>query len=226
MEFIEKTAPYKPRRRNMKSRILASSLAVALFFALTIPPTISYFIAKDSEVNTFTAGNVSVDAITSQANCANIGYGETCTETITVENTGSVSAYVRVEVWVPTDTIALDSNDQPIHYSLSSSVPADFGMAETSTTTRENTSYNVYTFTRTDGLAAEATSGPITISLTNHQMSTAQTSNVNANECVGENTTCVTSSTSSLVNAGVEVYVKAIQANGFLSASEAFTHYQ
>ena len=212
----------------MKRKILASSLAVALFSLVTSPPTLSYLTDDDAVTNNFTAGNITVETRAETSNCTAIETDETCTEAVSVANTGISPAYVKVEVWVPSEILSLDLTTlEPLYYSLSLVESSDFSAATPTSETKDSVDYSVYRFTRSEILPSGSQTGVITLNLTNRQVASTTSGNVNEEECTesGETCTATNQSTASLVNAGIEVYTKAIQAQGFESASEAFANY-
>ena len=211
----------------MKGKILASSLAVASLSLAASSPTLSYLTDDDSAVNTFTAGSITIETNrTLSPNCANLGTEETCTETVSVENTGTSPAYVRVEVRISESSLAQDVSTGQPPYSLSFDKGEDWSEPVTVSPQEGEVNYYRYTFIRSEPLTSEGESGSITIQLTNHQVAEVNSGNVNTEECSGTEESCTITRTSGLVEAGVEVYTQAIQAyTGFESANEAFDYY-
>lgn len=60
----------------MRKKIVALSMAVLMLAVAVVGGTLAYFTADDTEVNTFTVGNVSIDLIESQYHRVNAGKGD------------------------------------------------------------------------------------------------------------------------------------------------------
>ena len=208
----------------MKGKILVLSLIAIAFCIMPTQSTLSYLTDSEMEDVSYTIGTIKIRARTVRNNCENIPYQSTCIESVSFRNIGDTDAYVRSEIWIPADRLQLNDASEPLLYSLELEPSSEFTAGEPETVTKDDTEYIVYRFARSDVLESNASSGSVKIKLTNHQIASLTSGDLNAEECTGANSSCVTTSdiTASLKDAGVKVYTQAIQAQGFSSAVEAF----
>lgn len=97
----------------MKKKILAMCLCVAMLAIAIVGGTLAYFTDTDYETNVFTTGDVAIDLIeVFDAQNAKLLPGIDIQKEVTVKNTGSESAYVRVHVAFPA-ILDSGSEDQP-----------------------------------------------------------------------------------------------------------------
>ena len=97
----------------MKKKILAMCLCVAMLAIAIVGGTLAYFTDTDAETNVFTTGNVAIDLIeVFDADTAKLMPGIDIQKEVTVKNTGSENAYVRVHIAYPS-ILDSGSEDQP-----------------------------------------------------------------------------------------------------------------
>lgn len=97
----------------MKKKILAMCLCVAMLAIAIVGGTLAYFTDTDAETNVFTTGNVDIDLIeTFDAENAKLMPGIDIKKEVTVQNTGSENAYVRVHIAYPS-ILDSGSEDKP-----------------------------------------------------------------------------------------------------------------
>lgn len=97
----------------MKKKIIAMCLCVAMLAIAIVGGTLAYFTDTDAETNVFTTGNVAIDLIeVFDAENAKLMPGIDIQKEVTVKNTGSENAYVRVHIAYPS-ILDSGSEDQP-----------------------------------------------------------------------------------------------------------------
>lgn len=165
-----------------KNKILALSLCTCLAATAVVGGTLAYFTDTDAATNVFTTGDVKIDLIEDfDAENAKLIPGIDVTKKVTVQNTGSEAAYVRVHVAIPS-MLDSGSKDQPqyaaynntLHFNFSkdsieegqwnwstatdgSNYPGNGGKWNSYQTTVEGISYNVYVITYETALASDQT---------------------------------------------------------------------
>ena len=194
----------------MRIKILVLSLVVATLAITCSTTTLAYF--KDSYVieNTFAVGNVKVqnNTVTSGI-CGGMIKDDTCTKAISVTNTGSVDAFVRVRVLVPESLVSENT--------LAVST-ANNAFVETPNTVNCNTAPETqckeYVSTWNNILSGNTVTPESTISFTYNSLIKTGIE--------GENTE---GAPISLAELGIKIYTEAIQAQGFANASDAFSNF-
>lgn len=170
----------------MKKKILAMCLCVAMLAIAIVGGTLAYFTDTDAETNVFTTGNVAIDLIEKfDAENAKLMPGIDIQKEVTVQNTGSESAYVRVHVAFPAildnGTPELAAYKNTLHWNFTKESvqegqwsqlqnkdqvgpnanypnwPGNGGTYNTYTTEVDGIPYNVYVITYETALAAGAT---------------------------------------------------------------------
>lgn len=170
----------------MKKKILAMCLCVAMLAIAIVGGTLAYFTDTDAETNVFTTGNVAIDLIeVFDAENAKLLPGIDIQKEVTIENTGSESAYVRVHVAFPAildnGTPDLAAYKNTLHWNFTKESvqegqwsqlqnkdqvgpnanypnwPGNGGTYNTYTTEVDGIAYNVYVITYETVLAAGAT---------------------------------------------------------------------
>lgn len=170
----------------MKKKILAMCLCVAMLAIAIVGGTLAYFTDTDTETNVFTTGNVAIDLIeVFDAENAKLLPGIDIQKEVTIENTGSESAYVRVHVAFPAildnGTPELAAYKNTLHWNFTKESvqegqwsqlqnkdqvgpnanypnwPGNGGTYNTYTTEVDGIAYNVYVITYETALAASAT---------------------------------------------------------------------
>ena len=170
----------------MKKKILAMCLCVAMLAIAIVGGTLAYFTDTDAETNVFTTGNVAIDLIeVFDAENAKLLPGIDIQKEVTIENTGSESAYVRVHVAFPAildnGTPDLAAYKNTLHWNFTKESvqegqwsqlqnkdqvgpnanypnwPGNGGTYNTYTTEVDGIAYNVYVITYETALAAGAT---------------------------------------------------------------------
>ena len=170
----------------MKKKILAMCLCVAMLAIAIVGGTLAYFTDTDTETNVFTTGNVAIDLIeVFDAENAKLLPGIDIQKEVTIENTGSESAYVRVHVAFPAildnGTPELAAYKNTLHWNFTKESvqegqwsqlqnkdqvgpnanypnwPGNGGTYNTYTTEVDGIPYNVYVITYETALAAGAT---------------------------------------------------------------------
>lgn len=172
----------------MKKKILAMCLCVAMLAIAIIGGTLAYFTDTDAETNVFTTGNVDIDLIEvfDDENAKLMpGAQNAITKEVTVKNTGSETAYVRVHVAFPaildSGTPELAAYKNTLHWNFTKESvqegqwsqlqnsdqvgpnaaypnwPGNGGTYNTYTTEVDGIAYNVYVITYETALAAGAT---------------------------------------------------------------------
>lgn len=169
----------------MKKKILAMCLCVAMLAIAIVGGTLAYFTDTDAETNVFTTGNVAIDLIeVFDAENAKLLPGIDIQKEVTIENTGSESAYVRVHVAFPAildnGTPELAAYKNTLHWNFTKKSvqegqwsqlqnkdqvgpnsnypnwPGNGGTYNTYTTEVDGIAYNVYVITYETALAAGA----------------------------------------------------------------------
>ena len=170
----------------MKKKILAMCLCVAMLAIAIVGGTLAYFTDTDAETNVFTTGNVSIDLIeVFDAENAKLMPGIDIQKEVTVQNTGSETAYVRVHVAFPaildSGTPELAAYKNTLHWNFTKESvqegqwsqlqnkdqvgsnanypnwPGNGGTYNTYTTEVDGIAYNVYVITYETALAAGET---------------------------------------------------------------------
>lgn len=170
----------------MKKKILAMCLCVAMLAIAIVGGTLAYFTDTDTETNVFTTGDVAIDLIeVFDAENAKLLPGIDIQKEVTIENTGSESAYVRVHVAFPAildnGTPELAAYKNTLHWNFTKESvqegqwsqlqnkdqvgpnanypnwPGNGGTYNTYTTEVDGIPYNVYVITYETALAAGAT---------------------------------------------------------------------
>ena len=170
----------------MKKKILAMCLCVAMLAIAIVGGTLAYFTDTDTETNVFTTGDVAIDLIeVFDAENAKLLPGIDIQKEVTVQNTGSESAYVRVHVAFPAildnGTPELAAYKNTLHWNFTKESvqegqwsqlqnkdqvgpnanypnwPGNGGTYNTYTTEVDGIAYNVYVITYETALAAGAT---------------------------------------------------------------------
>ena len=172
----------------MKKKIIAMCLCVAMLAIAIIGGTLAYFTDTDAETNVFTTGNVAIDLIEvfDDENAKLMpGAQNAITKEVTVKNTGSETAYVRVHVAFPaildSGTPELAAYKNTLHWNFTKESvqegqwsqlqnkdqvgsnanypnwPGNGGTYNTYTTEVDGIAYNVYVITYETALAAGAT---------------------------------------------------------------------
>ena len=170
----------------MKKKILAMCLCVAMLAIAIVGGTLAYFTDTDTETNVFTTGDVDIDLIeVFDAENAKLLPGIDIQKEVTIENTGSESAYVRVHVAFPAildnGTPELAAYKNTLHWNFTKESvqegqwsqlqnkdqvgpnanypnwPGNGGTYNTYTTEVDGIPYNVYVITYETALAAGAT---------------------------------------------------------------------
>ena len=170
----------------MKKKILAMCLCVAMLAIAIVGGTLAYFTDTDTETNVFTTGDVDIDLIeVFDAENAKLLPGIDIQKEVTIENTGSESAYVRVHVAFPAildnGTPELAAYKNTLHWNFTKESvqegqwsqlqnkdqvgpnanypnwPGNGGTYNTYTTEVDGILYNVYVITYETALAAGAT---------------------------------------------------------------------
>lgn len=161
-----------------KNKILALSLCTCLAATAVVGGTLAYFTDTDAETNTFTTGNVEIDLIEEFEQDSKLMPGIDVTKKVTVKNTGSEDAYVRVHVAIPS-MLDSGSDDEPqyaaynntLHFNFSkdsiaegewnwstttdgSNYPGNGGDWNSYQTTVDGILYNVYVITYEKALAS------------------------------------------------------------------------
>ena len=165
----------------MKKKILAIVLCVAMLAIAIVGGTMAYFTDTDVKTNTFTTGNVDIDLIEEFTQNSKLMPGIDVTKKVTVQNTGSENAYVRVHVAIPS-MLDSGSEDEPqyaaynntLHFNFSGAsvadgqwnwnsdvdgdnYPGNGGQWNCYQETVDDVLYNVYVITYETALAADAT---------------------------------------------------------------------
>lgn len=97
----------------MKKKILALCLVVVLAVTAVTSATLAYFTDTDEATNVFTTGNVAIDLEeVFDKDTAKLMPGIDIQKEITVKNTGSETAYVRIHLAVPS-MLDSGSEDEP-----------------------------------------------------------------------------------------------------------------
>ena len=97
----------------MKKKIMAMCLVIAMAATAVIGGTLAYFTDTDAETNVFTTGNVAIDLIEKfDPQNAKLMPGIDIQKEVTVKNTGSEDAYVRVHIAYPS-MLDSGSEDEP-----------------------------------------------------------------------------------------------------------------
>lgn len=176
----------------MKKKIIAMCLCVAMLAIAIVGGTLAYFTDTDTKTNVFTSGNVDIELIENFGdNDDNTleklmpGPQNAITKEVTVKNTGSESAYVRVHVAFPaildSGTPELAAYKNTLHWNFTKESvqegqwsqlqnkdqvgpnanypnwPGNGGTYNTYTTEVDGIAYNVYVITYETALAAGAT---------------------------------------------------------------------
>ena len=170
----------------MKKKILAMCLCVAMLAIAIVGGTLAYFTDTDTETNVFTTGDVAIDLIeVFDAENAKLLPGIDIQKEVTIENTGSESAYVRVHVAFPAildnGTPELAAYKNTLHWNFTKESvqegqwsqlqnkdqvgsngnypnwPGNGGTYNTYTTEVDGIAYNVYVITYETALAAGET---------------------------------------------------------------------
>lgn len=170
----------------MKKKILAMCLCVAMLAIAIVGGTLAYFTDTDAETNVFTTGNVAIDLIeVFDAENAKLMPGIDIQKEVTVQNTGSETAYVRVHVAFPaildSGTPELAAYKNTLHWNFTKESvqegqwsqlqnkdqvgpnanypnwPGNGGTYNTYTTEVDGIAYNVYVITYETALAAGET---------------------------------------------------------------------
>lgn len=196
----------------MRIKFLVLSLVVATLAITCSTTTLAYLTDTDNSEVVFTVGNVQIanHTITS-GTCEGMVKDDICTKTFSVENLGTVDAFTRVRVLIPETLLSENSptlqittaNDEFIE-----SPDSVYCNGISGDLCKE------YVSTWTDVLTASTTATPRSLNFEYLLDLTTSTE--------GENTT---GASINLANLGIKVYTEAIQAQGFQSASEAFTNF-
>lgn len=170
----------------MKKKIVAFMLVVAMLAIAIVGGTLAYFTDTDFETNVFTTGDVAIDLIeVFNAENAKLMPGIDVEKEVTVENTGSESAYVRVHVAFPaildSGTPELAAYKNTLHWNFTKESvqegqwsqlqnkdqvgsnanypnwPGNGGTYNTYTTEVDGIAYNVYVITYETALASGET---------------------------------------------------------------------
>lgn len=170
----------------MKKKILAMCLCVAMLAIAIVGGTLAYFTDTDAETNVFTTGNVAIDLIeVFDAENAKLMPGIDIQKEVTVKNTGSETAYVRVHVAFPaildSGTPELAAYKNTLHWNFTKESvqegqwsqlqnkdqvgsnsnypnwPGNGGTYNTYTTEVDGIAYNVYVITYETALVAGET---------------------------------------------------------------------
>lgn len=101
-------------------KILLTCIAYSLVAVLAITGTIAYLTDRDSEVNTFTVGDVAIDLIEDFEQGAELVPGVKIEKGVTIENVGNNDAWVWYTYAVPTALINTDANasKNAIHFNI------------------------------------------------------------------------------------------------------------
>ena len=113
--------------KQMKKKVLTIALAVAVVAILLTGASLAYFTGTDTETNTFTVGNVSIDLIEQQKGANGLENFENnkvlvpgtsdvnaVSKIVTVKNTGENDAWVWVDLKIPAYLV---SNEYPTNES-------------------------------------------------------------------------------------------------------------
>lgn len=172
----------------MKKRVLSIALIIALVAVIAVG-SFAYFTDTDKADNTFVTGNVKIDLLenfgdnnpatpeklvpcTGSAQDGTLKNG--IVKEVSVKNTGSEKAYVRVHIAIPSilddgaNTFNAGNNKLHFNFAPESVVAGQWNWSKTTgepttgnwnyyTTTVDNISYNVYVVTYETALAADAT---------------------------------------------------------------------
>lgn len=170
----------------MKKKIVAFTLVIAMLAIAIVGGTLAYFTDTDAETNVFTTGNVAIDLIEEfDEENAKLMPGIDIQKEVTVENTGSETAYVRVHVALPaildSGTPELAAYKNTLHWNFTKESvqegqwsqlqnkdqvgsnanypnwPGNGGTYNTYTTEVDGIAYNVYVITYETALAAGET---------------------------------------------------------------------
>ena len=144
---------------------------IAAVFALVTIGTLAYFHDTDDAENIFTVGNIAITLHESNGEGAvDEAYqdwlseqilmpGVSIAKSVTVENTGSNPAYVRVKIAVPS---AIEPENLLLGYGQTVQPGGQWELLNTvGTITRDGKSYRVYTVEYTAALAAGQTTSPV-----------------------------------------------------------------
>lgn len=172
----------------MKKRVLSIALVIALVAVIAVG-SFAYFTDTDKADNTFVTGNVAIDLIenfgdnnpaTPEKLLPAVGSAQAgtlqngITKEVTVKNTGSETAYVRVHIAIPSvldnGNPEFDAGKNTLHFNFSddSVAAGQWNWSKTTgapttgnwnyyETTVDGISYNVYVVTYETALAANAT---------------------------------------------------------------------
>ena len=115
----------------MKKKILAMCLCVAMLAIAIVGGTLAYFTDTDAETNVFTTGNVVIDLIeTFDKENAKLMPGIDIQKEVTVKNTGTENAFVRVHIAIPS-MLDSGSEDQPQFAAYNNTLHWNFTLAST-----------------------------------------------------------------------------------------------
>lgn len=174
-----------------KRKLLSLALSLSMVAILAVGGTLAYFTDSDAKVNTFKVGNVDIqlnedfgdnDPSTPEELNPTTGKNEdgtiknAVTKKVTVENTGSKPAYVRVHIAIPqilddgADTFDASSNLLHFNYAKDSVGEKKWDWSKTAgavyegdwnyyETQIDGITYNVYVVTHEEALAPGAETG-------------------------------------------------------------------
>ena len=91
-----------------KRKILMLALSLCMVAILAVGGTLAYFTSEDSATNVFTIGNVKIDLIENYDQNSDLVPGKKIVKEVSVANTGSRPAYIRVHMAFPA---AMDDGD-------------------------------------------------------------------------------------------------------------------
>lgn len=172
-----------------KRKITLLALSLCMVAILAVGGTMAYFTDTDKADNTFVTGNVEIDLIekfgdnnpdtpekllpaTGSAQAGTLKNG--ITKEVSVKNTGSEDAYVRVHIAIPSilddgaDTFNAGNNKLHFNFATASVAAGQWNWSKSTgepttgdwnyyTTTVDGISYNVYVVTYETALPADAT---------------------------------------------------------------------
>lgn len=233
-------------------KVLALMLAFVMTVTLSVAGTIAYLTDTDNADNTFTIGNVAIELIEKQRDGEGglkdfeeskllplVGSAQGEKETVegyeiptaanyvdkivTVENTGSEDAWVRVIMALPAAMDAEDASEMMLHWNISDTpVVYNWDITKGDEGVKiDGVEYNLYTFVHKDVLE----SGKVTESAA--LMGVYIDSRVDATVDENGGITYILGDAEATFAAGtgpiIKVFAQAVQAAGFETASDAFT---
>ncbi|MBQ3475986.1 hypothetical protein IJH26_00515 [Candidatus Saccharibacteria bacterium] len=196
----------------MRIKILVLSLVATILTVTMSSTTMSYLIDMEVSDAVFTVGNVKVLSVSEHSGvCENMQKNDTCINSLAVKNTGVSDAYVRVRVLVPEDLLSEDSPTLEITTANDEFVESENSIYCNGT---DGDLCKEYVSRWDDRLISDTTAAAREISF-KYLLDASVSVEGEGNEGESINPAIL----------GIKVYTEAIQAQGFMSAEDAFANF-